>query len=465
MDDAAFALAAIFRSRGLDAVVLPRTSSESLALGKRYSSGKECVPYQTTLGDKLLFLLSGQKRYQVRPDEVLSFPRERTIAPSDVVFYDPYAQGPCRFGQYNEGYKRVYEELGIPVNMLCTGAQNNYGDVFKGSWDAAKWAVLAWDGVSATDLLQKAARVVRPVAKRPEEATALYNRAVSEVISALERPGDSLLAVMDKRSEIRDILRRAAREFAAIERDPVKEADVANVGMFGEIYVRSERFINEYLADRLEAFGIRTFLAPMNEWVQYVNYENLWDLITEERRLRGRLGALGRLLFKRRQLEPRLKRWYMPSRLAHLEEPFRAIPGWLADPYVEDTISAGARQVPFHIKGELILSWGLARELQHNPQIHGIVNIGPFGCMPSKVCSTLLHDPEITKPVYDANYDGSLANTRFLKIETFASQVKAYARSVRATGHGPESEHGVAREGPQARLRLGEARSRVQAGR
>ncbi|TYO99163.1 putative CoA-substrate-specific enzyme activase [Geothermobacter ehrlichii] len=428
MDDATFALAAIFRSRGLEAVVLPRTSPESLALGKRYSSGQECVPYQTTLGDKLLFLTSDKKRYQVLPDEVRTFDRE--IRAEDVIFYDPFASGPCRFGQYNEGYKRIYEELGIPVRMLCSGDFNNYVDIFKDAWDAFRTVLLAYDGICATDTLQKAKRIVRPVAENPEEVTALYHKAVAEVVMVLEKSGDSFFAVRAKQEGIEDILRRYAKAFAAVPRNPEKEADIANVGMFGEIYVRSERFINESLIDRLEQCGIRTYLAPTNEWIQYANYEYLWDRKTWER-CRNPWQVLRRLSYRRHQIDARLKRWWMPHRLRKLQEPFRSLEGWLEDPHIEDTIAAATNKVPFHIKGELILSWGLIREIQHNPNLHGIVNIGPFGCMPSKVVSTLLHNPEITKPVYDANYDGSVTNTRSLKIETFASQVKAYARKAR----------------------------------
>ncbi|MHC4502109.1 MAG: acyl-CoA dehydratase activase [Planctomycetota bacterium] len=466
MDDAAFALAAIFRSRGFEAVVLPRTDPESLAIGKRYSSGKECVPYQTTLGDKLRFLTSGEKRYQVLPDEVRTFPRGRKIPAEDVVFYDPFAAGPCRFGQYNEGYKRVFEELGIPVGMICSGAHNNYADIFKNGWDSTKWSVLANDGVCATDTLQKVKRILRPVAARPDEVTAVYNKSMAALMEILERPGDTYAVLRAKMREIEGLMADTAREFAAVELDPEKEADAANVGMFGEIYVRSEPFVNEFLIDKLESYGIRSFLAPMNEWIQYVNYEHLWDWKTRERCRFGDyslspLKGTRRWIYRRHQIDSRFKRRWIPGRLAKLSAPFKIIPGWIEDSHVEDTISAATDKVPFHVKGELVLSWGLAREIQHDPNMHGLVNIGPFGCMPSKVVSNLLHNPEITKPVFDANYDGSIANTRDLKIETFASQVKAYARSVRATGHGPESEHGRGKK--RKRLKLGHARAKAKA--
>ncbi len=194
---------------------------------------------------------------------------------------------------------------------------------------------------------------------------------------------------------------------------------------------------------------------------------NLWDWKTRERCRFGDyslspLKGTRRWLYRRHQIDSRFKRRWIPGRLAKLSKPFRNIPGWIEDAHVEDTISAATDKVPFHVKGELVLSWGLAREIQHDPNMHGLVNIGPFGCMPSKVVSNLLHNEEITKPVFDANYDGSIANTRDLKIETFASQVKAYARTVRATGHGPEAEHGKGKK-KRRRLKLGHARVKAKA--
>ena len=458
MHDAAFALAAIFRSRGFDAVVLPRTSPESLALGKRYSSGKECVPYQTTLGDKLLFLTSDEKRYQVLPDEIRTYPKGKGPRPEDVVFYAPYAQGPCRFGQYNEGYKRVYEDLGIDTHILASGAHNNYADVFRSNWDGLKFVVLACDAVVATDVFHKAKRVLRPVAKDPARVTALYNRAIAELVEIVEPAEETWSALRGKQRGLEVLLDRVGAEFGEVELDPAKVADVANVSIFGEIYVRCEQFINEFIMDRLEEYGIRSFLAPMNEWIQYVNYEFLWDLKTEEKM---RFGAAtvnpfkmtGKLLHRRKQIGPSFRRRHVPRRLERFSRAFRGLSGWQDDPFTEDTIAAGTNKIPFNLKGELVLSWGVAREAQHNPDMHGLVNIGPFGCMPSKLVSVLLHDKEITKPVFDGNYDGSVANSRTLKIETFASQVKAYARSVRESGRG--HEHAP----PKFKLKLGDSRA------
>lgn len=432
MHDTAFGLAATFRAKGLEAIVLPRTSSNTLALGRRFSSGKECLPYQATLGDKLQFLLSAEKRYQVVPDEIRIF--DRKIDPQEVVFYDPSHAGPCRFGQYAEGYKGVYQALGLPVRILCAQGGKGYTDVFSTSGEAARWMVRAYDAVCATDLLGRAKRIVRPVAAVPDDVSDLYRRALTELVSTMEIPCDSWFQIRRGLMSLENLLQCYAAAFAALARDPAKERAVANVGMFGEIYVRSEPFVNEFLIDRLEEHGIRTYLAPINEWAQYINEENAWELELEERAAFGRRNCspwemLRRLFGRRHQIEPAIKLRWMRYRLERLRAPFHRIAGWLDDPPVSETVALAAEKVPRHTRGELLLSWGLAQEIEKNPHLHGMVAIGPFGCMPSKVVSTLLQAPEITKPVFEANFDGTAASGHNLKLETFISRVKARAAS------------------------------------
>ncbi|HHN46628.1 MAG TPA: hypothetical protein ENN09_04225 [Planctomycetes bacterium] len=426
MCDTAFPLAAVFRAWGIEAYVLPRTDERTLAIGKRYSSGKECVPFQTTLGDKLNFILNLPRRYMRYAGEVRNL--ERPLSPSDIVFYDPFAQGPCRFGMYNEGYKRVYEKLGLPVKILATGAHNNYGDIFSSPLDRLKFTLLALDGILASDLLLKTLHLIRPLAFERSEAEKVYYSKMRSLVEIIERSGKSFSAIFRKRSQVDALMKRAADAFAAVKTDGSRR--VADVGMFGEIYVRSESFINEYLIENLEALNIRTTLAPVNEWLQYVNEEALEDYRRAEEREFGRrprgIAKLARLWYRRKLLDAKLRAWLVPARIKRFSKYFAGLWDGLDDPAIRETIRAGSRHIPFQVRGEAILSWGFARELQHNERFAGIVNIGPFGCMPSKVVSVLLHNPEIQKPVYDANYDGSRVSSRELRVETFASQVWDY---------------------------------------
>jgi predicted nucleotide-binding protein (sugar kinase/HSP70/actin superfamily) len=284
------------------------------------------------------------------------------------------------------------------------------------------------DGIFASDVLGKTLRLIRPIAVHREDAEKTYYRLFRRLVEIIERPGKSLFAILRKRAEIDRLMKEAAVEFAEVKTDPARK--VADVGMFGEIYVRNERFINENLIETLEQYGIRTTLVPVSEWLQYVNEESLVDYYREEERLFGKnpkgFAWLKRLWHRRKLIDPALRSWLAPARMARFASYFRDLWQGMDDPLIRDTLAAAQNRLPISVRGEAILSWGVARELQHSPRFAGIVNIGPFGCMPSKVVSVLLHDPEITKPVYDANYDGSRVNSRDIRVETFAGQVWDY---------------------------------------
>ena len=44
------------------------------------------------------------------------------------------------------------------------------------------------------------------------------------------------------------------------------------MGIVGEIYIRSNRFSNNDLVRKVEEFGGEAWLAPITEWINYVNY-------------------------------------------------------------------------------------------------------------------------------------------------------------------------------------------------
>ncbi|MCK5645001.1 MAG: CoA activase, partial [Gammaproteobacteria bacterium] len=95
MCDHAFALRAAFETNGVDAVVMDMPDEESLELGRKFTTGKECYPAILTTGDMV--------KYLNRPD----FDKDR------AVFFMPSGTGPCRFGQYNILQRIVLQELGF----------------------------------------------------------------------------------------------------------------------------------------------------------------------------------------------------------------------------------------------------------------------------------------------------------------------------------------------------------------
>ena len=77
------ALSAVLRGLGMDAETMALPTRKTLEIGRKYTSGKECVPMAITLG--LLV-----ERIENEPDPNRHF-----------AFVMPGGRGPCRFGNYN----------------------------------------------------------------------------------------------------------------------------------------------------------------------------------------------------------------------------------------------------------------------------------------------------------------------------------------------------------------------------
>jgi hypothetical protein len=89
-DCGAEALAAAFRSVGLDAAVLPPPDARTLELGALYLNGDECLPAKVTLGDLLKLI----ETPGFRPEKAAFFmPRRKAVSPghtpADQIFALP----------------------------------------------------------------------------------------------------------------------------------------------------------------------------------------------------------------------------------------------------------------------------------------------------------------------------------------------------------------------------------------
>ena len=86
--------AACLHSEGYRAETLPMPSRDDVRVGRRHTSGKECVPMMLTTGALL-------NRIE----------RDRDTS-EKFTFVMPTANGPCRFGMYNVLHKVILEKTG-----------------------------------------------------------------------------------------------------------------------------------------------------------------------------------------------------------------------------------------------------------------------------------------------------------------------------------------------------------------
>lgn len=349
MGDSAESLAACLRGIGVDAEVLPPSDREALRIGRRHTSGKECVPMALTLGS-LLARLERERDTQQR-----------------FAFFMPTADGPCRFGVYNVLHRIVLERLGWADRVRIWSPGD--ADYFAGI--PAGFSALVMTGFAAYDVLEAALFDVRPVERGGAgEARAVFERHRDELFARLERAGQgdlslgaALLQVTSgKLFGCADILRRASSQLAALRGD----TKVPTVMVVGEIYVRCDPFANDFVIDKLERRGIRVRFAPFSEWLEYSDHIA---------RARGEKSGLSAALSARVQ-QRILARTYgiAAERL-----------GWPARTRVRDSLDAARPYVREDLCGEAVLTLGGPLHEWHEGIIDGVVSVGPLECMPNKI--------------------------------------------------------------------------------
>ena len=352
MGPGAEALAACMRGLGIAVEPLPMPDQESVRLGRRYTSGKECVPMTITLGSLL------QRLEQERDTD------------TQFTFLMPSANGPCRFGVYNLLHKIVLERLGWNerVRVWSPVSDNYFEDV------PAGFSVLVLVGFAAFDMLQAALFDTRPRESRSGAAQEIFDRRSAELNGLLEEAAAGELSMAAALIQVASgrlfgcagLLREAAVEYSAIRR-PEK---LPTVLVVGEIYVRCDPVANDFIIDKLEERGIAVRFAPFVEWLEYTTLAN--------RLLKGVNTGFGAQLsrFVQWRILTLTYQW-MAERLQ-----------WPRRTTVKETLDAAEPLLRKELVGEAVLTLGGPIHEWREGLIDGVVSVGPLECMPTKLAET-----------------------------------------------------------------------------
>ncbi len=387
MSDQAFSIASAFKACGIESEVLPESDDDSLSLGRQLTSGKECYPCILTTGDMA-------KRLN-RPD----------FDPDRSAFFMPSGTGPCRFGQYHRFHRLVLNELGYPQVPIYAPTQSEalYRELGMVNKDFAR---LSWQGVVAIDLLEKALRKRRPYETKPGETDRVYQRALKEVSSTIERRGS-----------LRQTLIRVRKSFDGVSTNGVSTNGAPRkpvVGIVGEIYTRANRFANEDVVRKIESLGGEVWMPPIAEWLLYINFIAM-DRSLKHRRLKTFLGTLWTDRIQKRD-EHRLGDAFMGSK--HYPK----------DPEILKIVLNARPYLHRAFRGEAILSVGKTIEFIQKGAA-GVLNVMPFTCMPGTITNALLkrcREEHDNIPFLNMAYDGQAQTNTMTRLEAFMYQVKRF---------------------------------------
>ena len=381
MSDHSFPFAAAFRACGVEAEVMQESDEETVQIGRKYTLGKECFPCILTTGDML------------RTSRRADFDPERS------AFFMPSGSGPCRFGQYHRFHRMVLSEHGFEHVPIYAPNQDDrlYRelDVLGG-----KFARLGWRAIVATDFLVKMLHQTRPYEVRPGETDRVYREELARVEAAVERGGDAVY----------EALETAVNSFLSVA---VTGNGRPVVGIVGEIYIRSNRFSNSDLVRKVEEFGGEVRLAPITEWLTYVNYTGKKKSLQE-----GGLSNLFHLMLTdhiQKKDEHRMERIF-ERYLRQGHEPRLKVVLNQAMPYIDESF-----------EGEAILSVGKTIDFIHKGA-SGIINAMPFTCMPGTISSAIMRliQNKYEVPAINVAYDGQGESNITTRLEAFMHQVKEY---------------------------------------
>jgi predicted nucleotide-binding protein (sugar kinase/HSP70/actin superfamily) len=383
MTDHAYALGAAFVACGAKAEAMPESDQETLRLGRKYTSGKECYPCILTTGDMIKRLKS------------------KDFDPERSAFFMPTANGPCRFGQYHNLQRIILDDLGYPhIPIYSPDSKDSYSNV--ANLDG-KFRRTAWQGILGVDLLQKILWQTRPYELNKGESDRTYWKYVKELQNYLIQ-----------RNEIGALLSRASEDFQRIEVDRSEKRPV--IGVVGEIYIRSNRFANNNLVEKIESLGGEARVAPLAEWFFYTNYRYKEDSLIDKR--------------YKDYLKAVVKDWVQKRDEKRFTEKLQNGFKNLHDSPVEKILELSCSYLDRTFGTEAVLSVGKSIEYIQN-YLCGIVNAMPFGCMPGTIVSAL--SPKIREdfdniPWLNIAYEGLEETNELTRLEAFMHQAKQYSQ-------------------------------------
>jgi len=336
-------LAATLEYVGVRTVPLPPPGEKELALGRSVASCKECLPLLLTAGSLMRYL------------------EEEWNGEDILVNFMPETSGPCRFGQYSVMMQElVRKQKHDRITMLSLTSENSYAGF------GVKFALRAWHSIVLSDVLDDIYSAILAIAEDPEHGAKVF-REISEILI------DSI--ARDPWKVLKRKICQAAEMLAKLPRK-CELGDIPSIALIGEIYVRRDSFSRQRLVERLSRRGFWVRTAPVAEWIRYCDYIVQHRLVAKSQwvdRIKNRITCMVKNPF-----EDEIRNMFAHCGFYRVFEND-----------VEHLIAAARDLISPRLTGEAILTVGAAlAEIVES--VDGVLALGPFGCMPSRISEAMV---------------------------------------------------------------------------
>jgi len=386
MNDNAHAVAAAARSCGIQSEVLPMQNEKDLALGRQYTSSRECYPMICTTGSFLKKLM------------------DPGTNPERVSFFMPDHNGPCRFGQYNHLQRIIFDKLGYEkAEIVSPSNESSYADI--AGKDAPRFRLNAWKGFIAVDFLRKLKQETKPYELNAGDTEKIYDQSLSKIVACIEKGANGLHGT----------LKGIVSDFRNIPVDKRNRKPV--VAVIGEIFMRDNDFCNGGLIRRLEEQGVETLLTPFAEWLTYSTYRYTRD--SKWKRDTG-----GYLKSKLQGFVQHLSEEYLLRSIRQATDHSKNVP-------LNAMMNLCNAYVHRDYDGDPPIAMGTSVYLA-SQGISGIAAILPFTCMPGTLIASVsdsFRKDHNNLPWINIAYDGQDSVSLDIRLQAFLFQVREFSDS------------------------------------
>jgi len=369
--------AAVLRSAGFDAQVLPIPDAETLHLGEELSSGRECHPFSIILG------------------ELARISRSRELQKGDV-FVSPSTTTPCLIRQYGDAYRILADRAQLPEIEIWDAAGREIGNIISMSG-----LLRLYEGLSSVDFLYVLATRLRAYERKSGTVDDILTEAIAKVSCA----------VANKQS-IETELINGVRALLAARRDG-NPGDKPVIGVTGDLYTRINPVGNRDLFHHIENRGCEVWPSPY--FVASVDITAWRDSRRDARRLHirdafwetlswGITTGVSKRLF--RKIDPealRMASEQKPSRLIELAEQFVSEnTNWL--------VLLGVGKIADYIECG----------------VQGVINAVAVHCMVGVAIDAalpLLRNKYTDTPIITLTYGSSEGPAQHIRFETFVQTI------------------------------------------
>jgi len=286
----------------------------------------------------------------------------------------PETSGPCRFGQYNIMMRELVRKQKLDrITMLSLTSENSYAGF------GVKFALRAWHSIVLSDVLDDIYSAILAIAEDPEHGEKVFHN-ISELLI------DSI--AHDPWKVLKEKIRQAAGILSRLPRK-CELGDIPSIALIGEIYVRRDSFSRQRLVERLSKRGFWVRTAPVAEWIHYCDYIVQHRLVAKSQwsdRVKNRITCMVKNPF-----EDEIRNMFAECGF------YRVF-----DNDVDHLIEAARELISPRLTGEAILTVGAAlAEIVES--VDGVLALGPFGCMPSRISEAMVtnklntHKPRIAR--------------------------------------------------------------------